>query len=332
MEKMQKSDYIKAAASILAILVIILVLRAVKMNISDNTKSNKNNFSSEDNIITNKDGSVSVALMGNVLIGKKIRNSYNLQGLSGFMSDEVSSVIKGSDIAIMNQTFSLSGEDEENYSISSDSLNILQDMGIGIVSLANKYFRQYGISDASNISSRLNDFNIKSSGAGSDANTAGEAAYLTYNNKTIGFLSVMKVSDNTADGIAVNSNGHVYPVKGIYGESSTDDICDAIEKAKGKCDFLIVNISWENSKNKVTKTMKSDAKSFINAGADLIAGCSDKALDVEYYKDKPILYGTGNFLINGNPASTNIYEVTISKTNKCKLKVHEYKSSAFYIS
>lgn len=332
MEKMQKSDYIKAAASIIAILVIILILRTVKLNITDSTKSNKNNFSAEDNIITNKDGSVSVALIGNVLIGKKVRSSYNLQGLSGFMSDDVSSVIKDSDIAIMNQTFSLSGEDEQNYSISPNDLNILQDMGINMVSLANKYFQKYGIDNAANIINSLNRFDINTAGAGSDANTAGESAYLTYNNKTIGLLSVMKVSDNTADGIAVNSNGHVYPVQGIYGESSTDDICDAIKKSKDKCDFLIVNISWENSTNKITKTMKSDAKSFIKAGADLIAGCSDKALDVEYYKDKPILYGTGNFLINGTPASTNVFEVTISKNNKCKLKVHEYNSSAFYVS
>lgn len=334
MEKIIKNENIKILGGILSIVLIIIIIRTIKVNITDDsiTKASNNNTSSAaENIITNTNGSVSVAIMGNVLISDKMRNNYKIYGKNGFMSEDIASTIKDSDIAIMNQTFSLSGPDELHYSASANDLNILQDMGINMVSLANKYFRRFGAESSGNIAVSLKDNNINASGAGRDSSDAGSATYLTYNDKTIGLLSVMKTLGDNNEGIAVNSNGYVRSISGIYGESSTDKICDSIKKAKKSCDFLIVDISWEDASGKVTKSMKSDAHSFIKSGADMIAGCSDKPLDVEYYKNKPIIYGTGNFLNTGNSSDTKLYEAVISKNNKCKLTIHDCKTSAYFV-
>lgn len=333
MERIIKNENIKILAAVLSIVLIIIILRIVKVNIADEpiTKTGNHNTSTAENIITNTDGSVSVAIMGNVLISEKMKSSYKIYGTEGIMSKDIASIIKDSDIAIMNQTFCLSGSNELNYSASVSDLNILQDMGINMVSLANKYFRKFGAESYGSVVTNLKDNNIISSGAGNDSNDAGSAAYLTYNDKTIGLLSVMKTSGDSNEGIAINSNGHVRSISGIYGENSTDEICDSIKKAKKNCDYLILNISWEDDSGKVTKSMKSDAQSFIKSGADMIAGCSDKPLDVEYYKNKPIIYGTGNFLNTGNYSDTKLYEAVISKNNKCKLTIHDCKTSAYFV-
>ncbi|MBD5136810.1 MAG: CapA family protein [Lachnospiraceae bacterium] len=333
MEKIIKNENIKMLGAVLSIILIIIILRIIKVNITDDsiTQTNNHNTSPAENIITNTDGSVSVTIMGNVLVSEKMRSSYRLYGTEGFMSKEIASTIKDSDIAIMNQTFCLSGSNELNYSASTNDLDMLQDMGINMVSLANKYFRISGADSSGSIATTLKDNNINSSGAGRDLNDACSAAYLTYNDKTIGLLSVMKISGDNNEGIAVNSNGHVRSISGIYGENSTDEICDSIKKAKKNCDFLIVNISWEDDSKKITKSMKSDAHSFIKSGADIIAGCSDKSLDVEYYKNKPIIYGTGNFLNTGNPSDTKLYKAVISKNNKCKLTIHDCKTAAYFV-
>lgn len=333
MENILKNNRIKLLCAIFSIVLIIIILRIIKSNITDDsiTKADNKNTSSAENVMTNSDGSVSVAIMGNVLISDKMRSTYKLNGTSGFMSEDIASVIKDSDIAIFNQTFSLSGPDEQNYSASAEDLDILHDMGVNMTSLANKYFRRFGAESSRDIISSLKYNNINSSGAGSDSYDACNAAYLTYNDKTIGLLSVMKTSGDDNEGIAINSNGYVHSKSGIYGESSTDDICDSIKRAKKSCDFLIVDIAWEDESGKITKSMKSDAHSFIKSGADMIAGCSDKPLDTEYYKNKPIIYGTGNFLNNGYSHDTKLYEAKISKNNKCKLTIHDCTTSAYFV-
>lgn len=330
MENLSKDDYIKILLSIISIIFIIVLIRFAKVHITDS--STPKSASANEKTATSKTDSVSVAILGNVMISNKMRNNYKLNGLSGIISDDLSSTIKNADIAIMNQTFSLSGADELNYSVSSNDLEILQDMGINMVSFANKYFRRYGTDSIISTFANLKNSSIQYAGAGMDVFQASDAAYFTCNNKTIGLLSVMKLSSDTNEGIAVNSNGYERSKNGIYGESSTDSICDSIQNAKDNCDFLIVNISWEKENTtKITKEMKNDAHSFIKSGADIVTGCNDKILDTEYYKDKPIIYGTGNFLNTATAANTNVYYLTIHQNNTCKIQEYDCKTDAYYV-
>ena len=331
MKDLEQNDYIKIIASLLAIVLIILVLKVVKVNFIK-PKHDSKNFSTEENIITNKSGDVSVAIAGNLLLSSKLQTTYNSSGLSGVISDDLQKKISSSDIAIMNQTFSSVDNTAGEYHVSSTALSILNDMGFNMVSLSNNYFRQFGAENAINSIYMLKNHNIKTAGAGTNQINAAAPAVYTYNNKSVGLMSVTITDTNdTSDGFAINSNGHVREQMGIYGESDIDRICDKIYDAKNNCDFLIVNVNWNTSGAAPSKESKSAAKSFIKSGADMITGCSNSFEGIEYYKGCPILYGTGNFLHSAPQSKTAVVKLNISRKNKVSIKLIPCISDAYYI-
>lgn len=332
LKDLERNDYINIFLSLLAIVMIVLGLKFVKANFITQ-KHDYANFSTEENIITNKTGDVSVAIAGNVLLSSKLQTSYNLTGLSGVISDSLHSKLSATDIAIMNQTFSCVDNLNGEYHVSSTSLDILNSLGFNIVSLSNNYFRQYGADYTTKSLNMLKNHEIRATGAGNNQMNAATPAICTYNDKTIGYISVTLTDKDGIQnsGYAANSNGHVREQMGIYGETDINNICENITDAKNKCNFLIVNVNPAMTNNATTINLKKASESFIKSGADMVTYCSEEFDKIEYYKGCPILYGTGNFLNSVQRTKTALVKLDIKKNGKTKLSLIPCISDAYYV-
>lgn len=310
--KLSKEHYI-AVLSLVAIILIIFILHIIKGNLTiDNSEQIP--ISTEENIRTNDKGTVSLMLLGNLVINENVLTTYNTQGLQSIIEPKLQELIQNADISMVNQGFTVSSSWNE-HNISGNTLSIINDPGINVACMSNNYYRTFS-DDIESTSDSLRKNGVKCVGAANSLSESEAPVIYTFNNKTIGFISVTKLSDTSdTTGYATDSNGHTRPQPGVYGESDTDSICIAIKNAKKKCNFLVADVCWD------TKTMKEDAHKFAEAGADIIVGATDTVMGIEYYKDVPIIYGTGNFLNNVSSLETIAVKVKVNKNNTCSLSV-----------
>ncbi len=321
-DKLSKEHYI-AVLSIVAIILIIFILHIIKGNLTiDNSEQIP--ISTEENIRTNDKGTVSLMLLGNFVINENVLTTYKTQGLQGIIEPKLQEQIQNADIAMVNQGFTVSSAWNQ-HNISGNTLNIIKDPGINVTCMSNNYYRKYS-DDITTTKDSLRKEGIKCVGAADSHSESESPVIYTFNNKTIGFLSVTKLSDDSDTlGYATDSNGHTLPQSGVHGDSDTDSICIAIKNAKKKCNFLITDVSWD------TKTMKEDAHKFAEAGADLIVGATDTVMGIEYYKDVPIIYGTGNFLNNVSSLESIAVKVKVNKNNTCSLSIVPCTTDMSYV-
>ncbi len=81
---------------------------------------------------------------------------------------------------------------------------------------------------------------------------------------------------------------------------NTMPIINEVKNAKNSCTYIIISANW-GAENLPTKTdrQKMLAHEFIDAGADIIIGVHPNVVEpIEIYKNKPIFYSLGNFLVD----------------------------------
>lgn len=304
-------DIFKMILAVSSIIIIVLAIRFTKSNVLSNGTDDDINVSSSD---------ISLSMIGNVMLSDKLITRFNSAGTNGFLSEDLSAEIKNSDIAMMNQVFSLSSFSSE-YNANGRDFHILRNIGINLCSLSNSFFMKDAGNTVSQTLSNLKSSKVKYAGAGIDYDAASKPATVKYNGKVIGLLSLNLVDKDTP-GVAVNGTSHVAEKNGIYGDNSTDSICYNIKQAKNSCDYLILSVSWGNDSSTIpTKAQRQLSKDFIDAGVDLVAGCNKLVQGIEYYKDRPIIYSLGNFLNTSYHTNTELLKLSIHSDNTTTIKV-----------
>ena len=317
MQDNEKKQLMTIVVAVAAIIVIIIGLKVVKSFLPSSQDKAKS-----------KSDSVSIALVGNVNMSKKLVTRYNDMKLSGFVSDSISSKIKDADIGIMNQCFTISAYTAPNNTVS-DNFHIIRELGINMVSLSNNYIKPNASYITKSTIEELNSAEVRHSGAGEDMDSASDAAVIECNGKKIGLLSVC-YGDPSATGCAVNATSHEKGAQGIYIDNSSDNICYNIKRAKKACDFLILSISWgDDSSTEPSADQRKMAKEFIDAGCDTVVGCSNLVQGIQFYKDKPIIYSIGNFLNTDYHANSEMIELTVKHNNSIELFVNGCTTEAY---
>ncbi len=104
---------------------------------------------------------------------------------------------------------------------------------------------------------------------------------------------------------------------------ATEYLAAGIESLKNQeADVIIAMIHWgEESVHYPNADQQAIGHQAIDLGADVVVGCHAHVLQgVEYYKDRPILYGMGNFCFGGNRnprvKETMIAQAKLSFTDK----------------
>ena len=168
---------------------------------------------------------------------------------------------------------------------------------------------------------RLDELGIAHTGAGADREAAYRPAVLEKNGVTYGFVQRTSVywpknheATANAPGVAIfkghtayrpQVDGHAANRPGVPPEIVTwadrDDLeeyRETLTKLSGDVDFLVASHHW-GFEAEVLAYQTEIAHAAIDSGADAVLGHGPHyPLGIEIYKDKPILYGTGNFSFN----------------------------------
>ena len=94
-----------------------------------------------------------------------------------------------------------------------------------------------------------------------------------------------------------------------------DDVVRDIKKVRPKADLVLLCLHWgEDLVEEVAPEQTAMARRFIDAGADaVIGGHAHLILPIEWYKDRPIVYGLGNFVFDYFPYDPPVWKGWILK-------------------
>lgn len=189
----------------------------------------------------------------------------------------------------------------------SDSKNVavLKEAQINAASLANNHVLDYEEEALLDMLEILDHESIEHAGTGINLVEASSLAISEIPTKKASLrqeASVFKIgmiafTDNESDWEAVDQPG-VFYVPIDLEDSRVKILMHQIKEAKKDVDFLIVSAHWgPNWGYKPQPEHIPFAKALIDEGADIIFGHSAHVFQgIEFYKDKPILYSTGNFI------------------------------------
>ena len=200
-----------------------------------------------------------------------------------------------------------------NFRALPEYVNVLQDGGIDIVTLANNHIYDYSDEGLFDTIAFLDSSGIKHVGAGKNITEAREPVIFNVKGITIGFLGYY--------GMGRHSDSHpAGKEKAGTALRSLKYIKEDVQILKDSVDLVVVNFHWgEEKENYPGKSQIQFAHKVIDYGADLIIGHHPHVLQgVERYKDRIIAYSLGNFIFGGNSRKTYksaIFKVTVNVNN-----------------
>lgn len=186
-----------------------------------------------------------------------------------------------------------------NYRMHPDNIQVLTSQGIDFCSLANNHILDWDLGGLKETIRTLKNTGIKYAGAGFDLNEAGRPAILA----TEQFRVIIFSFGSETSGIPKNWAAgperpglNLLPVKV---DEALNIISNQVKVIKQPGDIVVLSIHWgTNWGYTIPDDQRNLAHSIIdNAGVDVIYGhSSHHPRGIEVYKDKLILYGTGDFI------------------------------------
>lgn len=265
---------------------------------------------------------VDLAFTGDVLFPDYLLNAYDKEGISGIISENALDVLREADIAMINQEFPFStvGEamvdKEYTFRIAPSRVEVLNELGVDIVTLANNHALDYGNTALLETLSVLSESDIAYVGAGENLEKAKELKIMDVNGVKVGFLGASRV-------IPVAGWNATSGSPGMFTTYDPTALVEEITKAKEICDVVIVYVHWGIERNERPEAYQRDlAFQYIDAGADMVVGSHPHVMQgIEYYEGKPIIYSLGNFIFNNSTQKTGILKAGIKETGEISLSL-----------
>lgn len=246
-------------------------------------------FDSEDDVF-------SAAFVGDVMLGRDIAPKAQRFGYDALFS-RTKWLWEDADYVFGNLECTLVGnidnyteaEKEEHIYASDEAAPALASAGFTIMQLANNHTVDYGAKGVLHTLKSLDEAGIAAVGAGRGveaAQTPVESAFGGFSVKTFA------VSD-------------VVPPDAEAGKKSTgiltfdnSDIYQTLSDARGTADLIVVGAHWGvEYARESSEAQRSQARSLIDAGADIVIGSHSHVLEpIELYHGGIIFYGLGNFV------------------------------------
>lgn len=232
------------------------------------------------------------------------------KGILGGLSEELVNEMNNADIMMLNNEFAYSTRGtktpNKSYTFRADPsrVNILKEMGVDIVSLANNHALDYGPDALMDTFTTLDDAGIDYVGAGENLDRAKAPIYYEIGDKKIAYLASSKVIF-AMDWYATDDR------PGMVGTYDPAQLIESIEEASANSDYVVVYVHWGVERNNYPeKYQKSYAKAYIDAGADIVIGCHPHVMQgLEIYKGKPIAYSLGNYWFNASKRESGLLKV-----------------------
>ncbi len=245
------------------------------------------------------------------------------KGIQGCIDPRLIQKMRSYDYMILNNEFSISNRGKamkgKAYTFRAPRRNVklLQQLGVDAVSLANNHVYDYGKQAFLDTLSTLENNGIKYTGGGKDSKEAKKPVYFESKGKTIAVIAATRAEKY----ILTPAAGKHSP--GVFRTYDDTQYVRAIRRAKKKADVVIAFVHWGTEySTKLETAQTSQAKDYINAGADVVVGAHTHCLQgVGYYKGKPIFYSLGNYWFNEKTLYTTLLQLTIRENGTIEARM-----------
>lgn len=239
---------------------------------------------------------------------------------------EVKELINDSDYSIVNFECPVTNGNEKaidkigpNLCCSHKGVEALKWAGFDCVTLANNHFYDYGDTGVKNTIEACVKYAINHVGGGEDYKTASSTLHKKINDKTLAVINCCEHEFSIATDKSGGSNP-LNPIQQFY----------AIQEAKKQSDVVIVIVHGGHEHFQLpSPRMQETYRFFIDAGADAVVNHHQHCFSgYEFYHDKPIIYGLGNFCFDEKGSNGGIwnegYIVAIDFSDSVKIEIFPY--------
>lgn len=256
---------------------------------------------------------VTLMFAGDVLLSNHVLTAYDqADGIHGVLDEGIRSQIDTADIFMVNQEFPFSdrgtavADKQFTFRLPPLRVNLLKEMNIDIVTLANNHILDFGIDALLDSESTLNQTGIAYVGAGENLERAKQLVTMEAGDKIIGYLGASRVYMDAVWAAADSRPG-------VLSTYDPKQLVEEIKAARSQCDYLVVYVHWGIEKDTAPQEyQRMLGKAYIDAGADLVVGSHPHVLQgVEYYNGKPIVYSLGNFVFGSSIPRTALLKVEL---------------------
>jgi len=255
---------------------------------------------------------ITIVFAGDVLIAAAMEQYYDADGIDRLVSEELLAEMQNADICMVNNEFQFSNRgtpmEDKQFTFQTDPkyVQILLDMGVDIVSLANNHSLDFGTEALQDTFATLDGAGILYAGAGDSKERAEQLLTIEVNGKKIGFLAATRV-------IPVSEWNIEYRQPGLFATYDDTRLVECIEAAKEQCDYLTVYVHWGIEREAYPQEYQTTiAGHCFEAGADLVIGAHPHVLQgIEFMDGKPVFYSLGNYVFSQTIARTALVKVEI---------------------
>lgn len=245
-------------------------------------------------------------------------------GIYDSISAELLDEMKSADILMLNNEFPYSDrgtptpEKQFTFRAKPESVSLLDDMGVDIVSLANNHAYDYGETALLDSLDILKEAGMPYVGAGRNLEEAAKPVYFIINDIKIAYLSATQIErlDNP------DTKGATDDSAGVFRCWNPEGLLEAVKAAKENSDFVVVYIHWGTENTEEPDPAQLDqAPKIVEAGADLIIGDHPHCLQpIQYVDGVPVVYSLGNFWFNSKQVDTCLVKAAIDANGLKSLK------------
>ncbi|MGN0292035.1 MAG: CapA family protein [Lachnospiraceae bacterium] len=244
-------------------------------------------------------------------------------GIFDCLSSDLILELQNADILMMNNEYTYS---DRGYPIPGKAytfraapsrVEVLQQLGVDIVSLANNHVYDYGEEALLDTFDTLERAEIPYVGAGRNFDEAKKIVYFVANGRKIAIVSATQIERSYN-----YTKEATEDMPGVLKTLNPDKFLEVIKEAEKNSDYVIAYPHWgTEGTNVYGSDQKELAEAYVEAGADVIIGGHTHCLQgISYIEDIPVIYSLGNFWFNGNTIETGVAQVRIQKDGSIRFR------------
>jgi poly-gamma-glutamate capsule biosynthesis protein CapA/YwtB (metallophosphatase superfamily) len=241
-----------------------------------------------------------IAFVGDVMLGRLVAEELRRRPPEYPWGDTLP-LLRRADVLVGNLEFVLADDGRPwpgkvfHFRADRRAVASLEAAGFALVSVANNHVLDFGMDAAVESLATLTERGIHFAGAGANAEAARRAAVIRRDGLR---LAMLAFTDNEPDWEAGRDSPGVHHVPVDLGDRRAAALLDAVAREREAADLLIVSAHWGGNWGvDVPRNHRAFAHELVDAGADVVFGHSPHIVrGVEVYRDRPILYGAGDFV------------------------------------
>ena len=262
---------------------------------------------------------ITLLFAGDVLLDDEYAIGATLKNRAGGVFDSFSEEtlweMQNADIFMLNNEFTYTRRgtptEGKTYTFRADpeSVKVLDDLGVDIVSIANNHTYDYGEISLLDTLDTLNTVEMPFVGAGRNLEDATQTVYFQMGDVKIAFIAATQIERFDHP----DTRGATETTPGVFRCFKETELFDRIAEAKAESDFVVTYIHWGTESTDQLDWAQPDlSRKIAEAGADLIIGDHPHVLQpIASVSGVPVIYSLGNYWFNSGTCDTCLVKVTL---------------------